>query len=168
MGVGPSGSDCRVRVQTTGSGVGLMAGVVSVTEKAGRYTFQLRRAKNRKKEYFVGFLPAISAKAATAIRATIREWRLASARNNQRLEDLAQYVNPKIRGWMNYYGRFYRSKCVHVLRHLNAALAAWVRRKYTRFRRRERASMHWLGRIAATGPELFVLWQLGVKPEAGL
>ncbi len=36
MRVGPSDSDCRVRVQTTGSGAGPMAGVVSVTEKAGR------------------------------------------------------------------------------------------------------------------------------------
>jgi hypothetical protein len=132
------------------------------------YTFQPRRAKNRKGEYFVGFLPAISAKAATAIRATIREWRLASTRNNQRLEDLALVINPVIRGWVNYYGRFYRSKCVHVLRHLHGALAAWVRRKYKRFRRRERASMHWLGRIARRDPRLFVLWQLGVKPEAGL
>jgi group II intron reverse transcriptase/maturase len=132
------------------------------------YTFQPRLAKNRRKECFVGFLPAISAKAATAIRTTIRDWRLASTRNNQRLEDLAQFVNPKIRGWVDYYGRFYRSKCVHVLRHLNAALAAWARRKYKRFRRRERASMHWLGRIARRDPQLFVLWQLGVKPEAGL
>ena len=70
----------------------------------------------------MSFLPAISAKAAKAIRATIREWRLASTRNNQRLEDLAQFVNPTVRGWVNYYGRFYRSKCVHVLRHLNVAL----------------------------------------------
>jgi hypothetical protein len=36
MRVGPSASDCRVRVQTTGSGAGPMAGVVSMTEKAGR------------------------------------------------------------------------------------------------------------------------------------
>jgi RNA-directed DNA polymerase len=93
---------------------------------------------------------------------------LASTRNNQSLEDLAQLVNPVIRGWMNYYGRFYRSKCVYGLRHLHVALAAWARRKYRRFRRRERASMHWLGRIARRDPQLFVLWQLGVKPEAGL
>ena len=79
----------------------------------------------------------------------------------------ARFVNPIVRGWMNYYGRFYRSRCVQVLRHLNEALAAWVRRKYKRFRRRERASMHWLGRIARRDPRLFVLWQLGVMPEAG-
>ena len=131
------------------------------------YTFQPRRAKNRWGKFFVSFLPAISTTAAKAIRKTIREWRLAFTRNNQRLEDLARLTNPAVRGWMNYYGRFYRSKCVHVLRHLNEALAAWVRRKYRRFRRRERASMHWLGRIARRDSNLFVLWQLGVKPEAG-
>jgi RNA-directed DNA polymerase len=131
------------------------------------YTFQPRRAKNRGGKYFVNFLPAISTKAAKKIRATIREWRMASTRNNQRLEDLARLVNPSVRGWMNYYGRFYRSKCVQVLRHLNEALAAWARRKYKRLRRRERASMHWLGRIARRERDLFVLWQLGVQPEAG-
>jgi hypothetical protein len=109
----------------------------------------------------------MSTKAAKMVRKTIREWRMASTRNNQRLEDLAHLVNPVVRGWLHYYGRFYRSKCVHVLRHLNKALAAWVRRKYKRFRRRERASMHWLGRIAHRDPQLVVLWQLGAKPEAG-
>jgi RNA-directed DNA polymerase len=131
------------------------------------YTFQPRRAKNRWGKFFVSFLPAMSTKAAKAVRATIREWRMASTRNNQRLEDLARLVNPAVRGWMNYYGRFYRSKCVQVLRHLNEALAAWARRKYKWLRRRERASMHWLGCIAQRDAKLFVLWQLGVRPEAG-
>ena len=131
------------------------------------YTFQPRRAKNRWGKYFVSFLPAMSAKAAKAVRATIRNWRMASTRNNQRLEDLARLVNPVVRGWMNYYGRFYRSKWVQVLRHLNEALAAWVRRKYRKFRRRERASMYWLGCIARRDRTLFAHWDLGVVPEAG-
>src|SRR5208283_2639082 len=46
------------------------------------YAFQPRRAKNRWGKYFIGFLPAISTKAAKAIRQTIREWRMASTRNN--------------------------------------------------------------------------------------
>jgi group II intron reverse transcriptase/maturase len=104
------------------------------------YTFQPRRAKNRWGKFFVSFLPAMSVKAAKRVRHTIRQWRMASTRNNQRL-----------------------SKCVQVLRHLNAALAVWVRRKYKRFRRRERASMHWLGRIARRDASLFVHWQLGVQ-----
>jgi len=99
---------------------------------------------------------------------TIRGWRMASTRNNQRLEDLARLANPVVRGWLNYYGRFYRSRCVQVLRHFNEALGKWAQRKYTRFRRRERAAMHWLGRIARRDPDLFVLWRQGVRPEAGV
>lgn len=128
------------------------------------YTFGPRRAKNRWGKYFVNFLPAISNAAAKAIYATIRQWRMASTRNNQRLEDLARLANPSVRGWMNYYGRFYRSKCVQVLQQLNKALAAWVRRKYKRFRRREVASVRWLRRIAKRDSHFMVLWQLGVKP----
>jgi RNA-directed DNA polymerase len=131
------------------------------------YTFQPRRAKNRQGEFFVSFLPAISTKAAKAIRATIRQWRMASTRNNQTLEDLARLVNPSVRGWMNYYGRFYRSKCLQVLRHLNEALAAWARRKYKRLQRRKRPSVHWLGLVARRNPTLFVLWTIGAQPEAG-
>ena len=131
------------------------------------FTFQPRRAKNRWGKFFVSFLPAISTSAATAIRQTIREWRMASTRNNQSLEDVARLVNPVVRGWMNYYGRYYRSRVVQVLRHLNEALAAWARWKYKRFRRRERASMHWLHRIARRDPHLFVWWEFGVRPDAG-
>jgi RNA-directed DNA polymerase len=76
------------------------------------YTFQPRRAKNRYGKHFVSFLPAISTKSANKIRATIRKWRIAATRNNQSLEDLAKLCDPYVRGWMNYYGRFYRSKCV--------------------------------------------------------
>jgi RNA-directed DNA polymerase len=131
------------------------------------YSFQPRRAKNRWGQFFIGFLPAISAKSAKKIRQAIRDWRMASTRNNQRLEDLASFTNPVVRGWLNYYGRFYRSKCIQVLRHFNEALGRWARWKYKRFKRRERASMHWLGRIARRDPNLFVLWQIGVRPEAG-
>ncbi len=129
------------------------------------YTFQPRRAKNRWGKFFVSFLPAISTSAATAIRKTIREWRMASTRNNQSLKDLAAFTNPVVRGWLNYYGRYYRSECVEVLRHLNEALAMWARRKHkTWLRRRERVSTHWLRRIARQDPNLFVLWQIGVQP----
>ena len=116
----------------------------------------------------MSFLPAISAKAAKAIRVQMRNWKLASTRNNQRLEDPARVVNPVVRGWMNYYGRFYRSKCIQILRHLNEVLGARVRWKYHhRFKRRERASMHWLGRIARRDPKLFAHWTFGIRPEAG-
>jgi len=131
------------------------------------FTFRPRRAKNRWGKMFVSFLPAISSKAAKAIRSTIREWRVAATRNNQRLEDLARLADPAVRGWMQYYGRFYRSSTVLVLRHLNRGLVAWVCRKFKRFRNRERAAEHWLGNVAKRDPNLFALWRLGVRPAAG-
>lgn len=131
------------------------------------YTFQPRRARNYRGKFFVSFLPAISNKAAKRIRATIRNWRIAATRNNQSLEDLARLTDSYVRGWMNYYGRFYRSKCGQVLRYLGDVLVRWAQRKYKRFRRRERAATHWLGRIAKRDPNLFVLWKLGIRPAAG-
>ena len=104
------------------------------------YTFQPRRARNRYGKFFVSFLPAISLRSAKSVRHTIREWRMASTRNHRSLDDLAQLVNPVVRGWTNYYGRYYPSKWKHVLRHLDRALVAWGGRKYRRFRRRERAT----------------------------
>ncbi|OFW20007.1 MAG: hypothetical protein A3H97_22600 [Acidobacteria bacterium RIFCSPLOWO2_02_FULL_65_29] len=86
----------------------------------------------------------MSTKAAKHIRRTIREWRLASTKNHYALEDLPRIVDPVVRGWMNYYGRYYRTRCVLTLQHLNEALAAWVRRKHKRFRYRRRASRYWL------------------------
>jgi len=74
---------------------------------------------------------------------------MASTRNNQDLAELARLINPAVRGWMNYYGRFYRSRCVEVLRYVNVALARWVRWKYRQFRCRERASKYWLGPLQA-------------------
>jgi len=130
------------------------------------YTFRPRGARTRAGKLFVGFLPAISTRAATAIRQTIHDWRLASKTHLQ-LGDLARLTNVTVRGWVNYYGRFSRSECLHVLRHLNRALVQWARRKYKRLHRSKRASAYWLGRIAHRDPLLFVLWQLGETPAAG-
>jgi len=43
-----------------------------------------------------------------AIRAEIRGWNL-HLRSDKSIEDLSRMFNPIIRGWLQYYGRFYRS-----------------------------------------------------------
>lgn len=131
------------------------------------YTFRPRRAKNRWGKPFVSFLPAVSDKAAKSIRAKIRSWRLGASRNNQSLEEIAKFVNPYVRGWVNYYGRFYRSALTPVLRGLERSLVYWVRRKFKRLRRHHRRAVHWLGAVARREPNLFVLWQIGIRPAAG-
>ena len=131
------------------------------------YTFRPRRAKNRHGKLFISFLPGVSNKAAKSILATIRSWRLGATRSNQSLEEITKFVNPFVRGWVNYYGRFYKSALTPVLRELQRSLVYWVRRKLKRFARHGRQAVHWLGVVARREPNLFVLWQIGIRPAAG-
>ncbi len=131
------------------------------------YTFRPRTAKRKTGELFNGFLPAMSDKAAKAVRAIIRNWRLGRNWTIRTLEEIALFTNPVVRGWIAYYGRFYRSMCVRALEYLNLALVRWAMRKYKRFRGKWVAAYHWLGRIAAKHPSLFAQWEFGSRPTAG-
>jgi RNA-directed DNA polymerase len=112
------------------------------------FTFQPRVAKSRKGQIFVTFGPAISGKAAKSLRASMRRtWRVPK-RTEMSLNELAQKVNPALRGWIRYYGRFRPSELVSVFRGINLSLRLWVMRKYKRFKRRPRAAMAWLRGIA--------------------
>jgi RNA-directed DNA polymerase len=130
------------------------------------YTFRPRRAKNKYGKYFVNFLPAISDESAKELRSEIHDWRM-HLKSDKSIEDLSRMFNPIIRGWINYYGRFYKSHLYGVLRYLNGALVHWVRRKYKRFERHRRNAERWLGRLARREPRLFAHWLMGILPTAG-
>lgn len=130
------------------------------------YTFRPRRSKNKHGKYFINFTPAVSNKAKKAMRQTIHDWRM-HLKPDKTLEDLSHMFNPVIRGWVNYYGRFYKSELYSVLRHMNRALVRWVRRKYKKYTRHHRRAEYWLGKIARREPKLFAHWQMGIYPSAG-
>lgn len=129
------------------------------------YTFRPRRSKNRYGKYFINFTPAVSNKAKKAMKQKIRGWRI-HLRPGEILENLAKLVNPIIRGWMNYYGRFYKSELYTVLRHVNRAVVRWVQRKFKKLIHQRKAT-HWLGSIAKRERALFAHWQWGIVPAAG-
>lgn len=132
------------------------------------YTFRARPARPRQGKPFVGFLPAVSRKRAQTIRQRIAEWRLTS-RTSQTLRDLAVLTDAVVRGWLNYYGRFYRSACHRVLQSLNQALARWAHRKFKSLRRRSlSAARGWLRRVALRDRTALELWKGGVLPYARL
>ena len=72
------------------------------------YTFRGRLAKGPR-GYFVSFSPAWSAKAKKAVGQKIRAWHL-RRRSDKDLSDLARDINAQVRGWIAYYGAFYRSE----------------------------------------------------------
>lgn len=123
------------------------------------YTFRARRSKNRWGKFFVNFSPGMSAKAGKRVRQEIRDWKL-PARSDKTLEDLARMFDRQIRGWVNYYGVFYKSALYPTLRHLDRKLVLWATRKYKRLRGHRRRAAHWLERIAREKPSMFAHWRL--------
>lgn len=129
------------------------------------YGFRPRLARNSKGECFTSFIPAMSDKAAKNIRETIKSWKL-HRRVNQTLEDIARAINPIVRGWINYYGRFYKTHMYRTLAQIELRLIKWVQRKFKKLRYHPRRATRWLGRYAKGKPSLFVHWQLGLSSAA--
>jgi retron-type reverse transcriptase len=125
------------------------------------YTFRPRAAWSSS-GMFVSFCPAISDDAAKAIRHTIRRWRL-HLQSGMTLADLARSINPIVRGWINYYGRFYPTELLRSLDRINQYLMRWAMRKYKPLRRRPQRAWNLLASARKRQPELFAHWQ----PRAG-
>ena len=130
------------------------------------YTFRSRRSKNRFGKYFINFTPAVSNEAKKAMGREMRKWRVHMA-SDKKLDDIARMFNPILRGWINYYGKYYKSELYLTFKQLNRALRKWAMRKYKKLKEHRRRAEYWLGRIARRDPTLFAHWQLGVRPAVG-
>jgi len=130
------------------------------------YSFQARRSKNRWGKYFINFSPGVSNVATKAIREEIRNWQL-RCRVDKWIDDLARMFNPIIRGWITYYGRFYKSALYPTLRYLNRCLARWAMAKYKRLKRHRRRAEHWIRRMSLRDPTLFAHWPVLSGATAG-
>ncbi|MEU4162980.1 reverse transcriptase domain-containing protein [Actinoplanes sp. NPDC026670] len=125
------------------------------------FTFRPRSALGKNGELFTSFLPGISKDALKKIGTKVRSWRL-HRRTGSSAADLAQMINPVVRGWMNYYGSFYRTALHPVLYRINTYLLRWIMKKYKKLRTWKKAFRSM--RDAATRhPRYFAHW-IWVKP----
>jgi len=122
------------------------------------YEFRPRRALGNG-EVFTSYLPAISKEKAKEIRAVIRTDNI-RARVDLSLEQIAEWYNPKIRGWANYFGKFYPSAMRRVWTHLNKALVLWAQSKYKKLRTSKRKARELIRKIQAQSGSLFHHWKL--------
>jgi RNA-directed DNA polymerase len=130
------------------------------------YEFRPRGAKNRFGKCFVNFSPAIRPKAAKKVRDVIRSWKV-HRMSDKSIEDISRIFNPVIRGWVTYYGSYYKTALYPLFDQLNCALRNWAMRKYKRLRGKKRRARYWLGRIARRQPYLFAHWSFSARPAAG-
>ena len=130
------------------------------------YTFRPRRAWARSGELFVSFCPAVSDDAVKRMAGTIKGWRL-HLWSGKSLADLAQEINPIVRGWIDYYGYFYKSRLISLLRRINEYLARWATRKFKRLRGHPHRARRFVATVSRREPALFAHWQAGAQPSAG-
>ncbi len=121
------------------------------------YTFRARNAPTRDgTSMFTGFLPAVGKDALKRMSEEVRSWRI-HLRTATGLQDLADWINPIVRGWMTYYGRYYKTALDRLLRRINTYLMRWAQRKYKRLRPFRKARRWWKD-LTARQPRLFAHW----------
>jgi RNA-directed DNA polymerase len=124
------------------------------------YTFRARQAKTTWGKLFVGFSPAISRAAAQKIRDEVRSWHLTRQWNTASVEDLGKWMLPKVRGWMQYYGKFSPWALRPLLSHLRRCIRRWAQRKQKSLRHSGSRAARWVNRLALKEPRF--AWLQGV------
>ena len=122
------------------------------------FAFRPRMARNRWGKLFTNFLPAASPQALKRMRERIRSWRLAQHAPLP-LEDIARSLNPVLRAWWQYYGRFYPTEMRKLFEYFDERLGKYLRCKYKKLAGHRGRSLRQLNRIAQQHPTWFVHWQ---------
>ncbi len=121
------------------------------------FTFRNRPAKNRHGEVFTSFLPAVSKDALKKMGKQVRSWRI-HMHINYTFSEFARWLNPIIRGWMQYYGAFYRTALYPLFQRINFYLLRWIRKKYRRLKTYKKATKRW-DQVTAAYPMFFAHWK---------
>jgi RNA-directed DNA polymerase len=95
-----------------------------------------------------------------AMRQTIRGWHL-QLKSDKSLADLSAMFDPILRGWRQYYGRFYGSALGPVWRSMNMFLIRWLMRKHRHLAAHKTRAAELLKRTARSQPDAFIHWSLG-------
>jgi hypothetical protein len=126
------------------------------------YCFRPRLVQRfRDMSLFCGFNPAVSPSAMKAMRQAIRDLNLWH-QTQLSLQDIAQKLNPILRGWMEYYGRYAPSALFPLTEYVNQTVVGWMMRKFKRFKGHKVRAIRFLQRLATARVDLFVIWQIGM------
>lgn len=121
------------------------------------YDFKVRTLKNYKGELYRKCMPGASQKAMKRITRTIRGWRI----HRSTADDLRVFAarhNATLRGWIEYYGKFwYRNFSYRLWSAMQSRLVKWMTAKYRISIRRAR---YRLALVQRETPQLFAHWYL--------
>jgi group II intron reverse transcriptase/maturase len=123
------------------------------------YDFKPRTTKSKSTgKKFVGYMAAIGKTAKKKIADTLKKMEL-HRRTGTTIEAIANGVNPKVRGWINYYGKFNATALWQTFAQLNRRIIKWWMKKYKI--RSINKTVEQLKAFEKQNPKLFVHWSAG-------
>ena len=125
------------------------------------YSFQPRTAKSKRDgSLYLGFDCAISIRSKKRIAATMKTLDIEHL-THKSIVGVAQFLEPYIRGWVNYYGKFRLWEMNPLFQLLRRRLVMWARKRYKRYKTSVNRAYRWLERVKDQFPTLFYQWRLG-------
>ena len=125
------------------------------------YTFQPRSSKSKKSgKLFLGFDCAISIQSRSRIFEVIRKMKIPRMQCDS-IVGIAHHLNPKLRGWIRYFGKYRGYSLSKVFYVLRIKLVRWARYRYKRYRNNLTNAYRWLDRVRKQFPGLFYHWYVG-------
>lgn len=123
------------------------------------FSFRPESKASKRGGMFLGYDCAISTKAYSTIVKELRDMRF--HRWMSSWQELATLLNPKIRGWMQYYDSFRPWTLRVVFHRLHNRIAKWILNRFKRFKRSYQKAFEHLKFMRKSFPSLFVHWQKG-------
>lgn len=125
------------------------------------YSFQPRSTMSKRTgKLFLGFDCAISIGSKKRIADKMKELNIDHL-SHKSIVGVAKFLEPYIRGWINYYGRFRLTALKPIFQLLREYLVKWARKRYKRYKTNLNKAYDWLKRIKEQFPNLFHQWKLG-------
>ena len=125
------------------------------------YSFQPRSTKSKQTgKLFLGFDCAISISSKKRIADKLEDLKI-DRLNFKSIVGVALYLEPFIRGWINYYGKYRITELKPVFLLLRQRLVWWARKRYKRYKTNMVKAYRWLDRVQKQFPNLFYQWRYG-------
>lgn len=121
------------------------------------YTFRGVYIRCRDGKHRYNFIASVSKEAAKGFRRKIKELEI-HKKTGCKIDILAEMLNPIIRGWINYFGKFNPSAMRYTLQCIERRLIKWALCKYKNFRGRRKRAEKWLHTIRKREPGMFAHW----------
>ena len=116
------------------------------------YTFKAVYIKCKDGVMRNNFIASVSKTAAKGFRDKIKALEI-HKKTGCKIDIIAEMLNPMIRGWMNYFGKFNPSAMKYTLQCIERRLVKWAMCKYKSFRGRRQRVEKWLSSIRKTRAE---------------